>query len=133
MKKIFINFSLLLLTFSLFLFSYQCSPCKDESVKVLDNLKDDKSIVAFVRGCGATTDYSTNINFYNKTTKKKSDNVFYAYHSSGILIQKISSDTVKVIYTGTDVKKKDKVNGINFIFEYNPKKIPGQGVTIITD
>jgi hypothetical protein len=113
------------------IYFFSCSPCIETDIGIIENLKGNKNIIAFMEDCGATTDYSSHIYFFEKDPYNRKEKVFMVYHSGGLYIKKNSSDTISVTFSGTDVfYMKEKVNDIIFIFKNNPTKIPKFGITI---
>jgi hypothetical protein len=100
--------------------------CGVSDVQEVNGLIDDQELVAYIRDCGATTDYTLNVSFKDPKLdiKKETGKIFFATHGNGIIIQKVAPDTVKIIYAATDVRRmKAKMKGIHFIYERNWKKI----------
>lgn len=110
-----------------------CMECSVVDVRTLDGLYENQILIAYILDCGATIDYSVNVSFKKEkmNIKKESGEIFHAYHARGAILQKIAADTVKIIYAARDVRTmKRRVNGINFVYEKNWKKIPTRGIEI---
>lgn len=103
-------------------FDWECTVSGEQEIS---GLAGNQKVIAYVRNCGATSDYTVNVSFVEpgRDIKKKPGEIFFANHSSEIVLEKISSDTVKIIYFAADIlKKKSRVNGINFIYEESGRK-----------
>ena len=115
------------LIFLLLLISSGCLDsweCGVSTVQEINGLRGEKTLIAYIRDCGATTDYTLNVSFKHPGLDlgKETGGVFFASHGSGIILQKVSLDTVRVIYAAADVRKmKEEVDGIYFIYEKNSK------------
>lgn len=105
---------------------YSCSDCGYEKVQVIHDLKNYQSIIGFIRNCGATTSESINVMFIKPEMnlgKGKAD-VFSAELSMDLFLEKISEDTVKIIYCASDdriIRQERDVYGVHFIYEKNCK------------
>ena len=105
---------------------YSCSDCGYEKVQVIDGLKNYQSIIGFVRNCGATTSESINVMFIKpgmNLGRDKTD-IFTAELSMKLFLEKVSEDTVKIIYCASDsriVRQEKEVYGVHFIYENNCK------------
>lgn len=122
MKKLKSFSHLLLLAGSILI--YGCSECGYEKVQVINGLKNYQSIIGFVRNCGATTSESINVMFIKpgmNLGKDKTD-VFTAELSMKYHLEKISEDTVKIIFSADEkriIRQEKEVYGITFIYENN--------------
>lgn len=114
----------------IFLFSWVvllingCSKCGYERTQVINGLKNYQSVVGFVRNCGSTTPYSINVTFVNPGMDLgdiKAD-VFSATHSVDLYLEKVSEDTIKIIFCALKddifIQEK-KLYGVHFIYENN--------------
>lgn len=101
-----------------------CTDCNVTDIQEISGLIDDQTIVAYVTNCGATIDYFVNVSFKtpNINIRREKGDIFSAYHGNKIRIEKISPDTVKIVYAARDVwKQKMQEKGITFIYERNWK------------
>lgn len=99
--------------------------CTVSGVQEISGLAGNQKVIAYVRNCGATSDYTVNVTFVEpgKDIKKEPGEIFFANHGHEITLEKISPDTVKIIYFAPDIlKKKSRMNGINFIYEESGRK-----------
>lgn len=113
----------LLLGTSLFI---SCSKCGYEKAQVIHGLKNFQSVVGFIRNCGATTSYSINVTFVKPGMDLGDDkaDVFSASVSTWLHLEKISEDTVKIIFVASEdriLHKENELYGIHFIYENNGK------------
>jgi hypothetical protein len=94
--------------------------------RVMTDLPGDLVLVVWRDSGGATTAWSTTASileseddvlpYINKPVIRS--NVFASYRSVNICFERISDDTVKIIYDGGNVsQQKKKYKGINFIYE----------------
>jgi len=98
----------------------QCINCPVDKVQIIDNLKNNKKVVSYISCCGATVTNSLNVSFYDSTKSIGISNgkIFYVANGWFLHLEKISIDTIKVYYTGVDIRRqKNKVDGIVFIYE----------------
>lgn len=99
--------------------------CTVSGVQEMSGLAGNQKVIAYVRNCGATSDYTVNVSFVEpgRDIKKEPGEIFFANHGHEIVLEKISPDSVKIIYFAPDIlKKKSKMNGINFIYEESGRK-----------
>lgn len=99
--------------------------CGVDNIQELSGLVENKRIISYVRNCGATTDYTVNVSFVEPgmDIKKETGGIFFASHGREIRLEKISPDTVKIIYFATDIRrKKSRMQGIYFIYEESGNK-----------
>jgi len=120
MRKFTIRFLLLYTC----LLIYGCSDCGYERVQVVNGLKNYQSIIGFVRNCGATTSESINVMFITPEMnlgRGKTD-IFTAELSMDLFLEKVSEDTIKIIFCALDdriIMQEKDVHGIHFIYENN--------------
>lgn len=103
-----------------------CAECGYEKVQVIHELKNYQSIIGFIRNCGATTSESINVMFIKPDMNLGSDktDIFTAELSMDLFLEKISEDTVKIIYCASDdriIRQEKEVYGVHFIYEKNCK------------
>jgi hypothetical protein len=122
MRKLTVRFILL---YSCLLI-YGCTDCGYEKVQVINGLKNYQSVIGFVRNCGATTSESINVMFIKPEMnlgRGKTD-IFTAELSMKLFLEKVSEDTVKIIFCALDdriIRQEKEVHGIHFIYENNCK------------
>lgn len=101
---------------------YGCSKCGYDKTQVINGLKNYQSVVGFVRNCGATTPYSINVTFAKPGMELGDDkaDVFSATHSVDLYIEKVTEDTVKIIFCALKddiIRQEKELYGIQFIYE----------------
>lgn len=99
--------------------------CAAEKIQEVNGLSGKQRLVAYIRNCGATTDYTINVSFVRPDLdmKKETGDVFFANHGIGVQLEKVSPDTIKIFYSATDViRKKSRMKGIYFIYERDGKR-----------
>ena len=108
----------------LLLILYGCADCGHEKVQVINGLKNYQSIVGYVYNCGATTSEGISVTFVKPEMNLGNDksDVFTATHSMKLFIEKISEDTVKIIFCAREddiLHQEKEVYGVHFIYENN--------------
>lgn len=85
---------------------YNWNPCKDKVVKEIRLPQTDYKLVAFIRDCGATTDFSTHVSVIGNGQElpKESGNIFSGNHSRSIDIELEDINTLIVRH---DCKEQD--------------------------
>ncbi len=105
---------------------YGCADCGHEKVQIIHGLKNYQSVIGFVYNCGATTSEGISVSFIKpgmNIGNDKSD-IFTATHSMKLFIEKISADTVKIIFCASEnniLHQEKELYGIHFIYEQNCK------------
>lgn len=103
---------------------YGCTDCGVSDIQEIDGLIDNQAIIAYATNCGATIDYFVNVSFKraDMNIRREKGDIFSAYHGNKIRIEKVSPDTVRIIYAAREVwKQKMQERGIIFIYERNWK------------
>lgn len=117
LKRIVLLSSLLIVLFS------GCSiECKVDNIIVLNGLKNYQSIIGYTRNCGATSSYSVNVSFIHPelNIRKEHGNVFRATHTADLKIEKLTKDTIQIIFSANNddiLTKVDSIYGIKFIYK----------------
>lgn len=104
---------------TLLMYGYEGGWCDATEIEVLSGLAGDRQIVSYIQNCGATTDYTANVSFYSPGDSiGKPGSVFFADHANGVKLERVSPDTVKVIFAATRViRTKEEDGGIVFLYE----------------
>lgn len=99
--------------------------CDVSNVQELSGLLGNKKVVAYIRNCGATSDYTLNVSFIKPDINiaDETGEIFFANHGIGVTLEKISPDTIKVIYSAGDILKiETEMNEIHFVYESDSKR-----------
>lgn len=120
MKRIKKKYLLLLLILIL----NNCVDCGHEKVQVIHGLKNYQSIVGYVYNCGATTSEGISVTFVKPEMNLGNDksDVFTATHSMKLFMEKVTEDTVKIIFCASEddiIHQEKEMYGIHFIYENN--------------
>ena len=95
---------------------WACANTEESRTTSPDGSRD---AVAFIRDCGATTDYSSQVALvqHGQPLADRSGNVFVYGHRTDLRLQWIAADTLRIRYaTANPVRQESLVNGVTIVY-----------------